>query len=182
MKAWIAASALALEMVALDARADLPGPKDYAIAEEPVGTVQVTLVSHGTPTCPASGLLRKDVRSGEVVRITLCEAGTFTDECVPAGTYQYGLAKPYACDGRDAFYYRQVTVAGSMDLCVRSGSPPAPADGVPWEGRGPMVCGDAGGSGGGCGTARAGVLGTNLAVLLAGLALWRWRAGRRRRR
>jgi hypothetical protein len=175
MKTWIVASAAtALAALTFDARADLPGPNDYVVLEDPPGRVSIFLLSHGTPTCPETGLLRKDVGSGEVVRITACEGGMFTDECVPAGVYQYGLAEPYACDGRDAYYYRQATIAGFSDVCVRQGDPPEPVDEVPWEGRSRLVCGEAG-----CGTTGAGVLGMNLVLLLAGAVLWRWRAARR---
>ncbi len=172
----VVSAAIALATLAGDARANLPGAKDYLIVEDPPGTVSIIPLSHPAPTCPATGLLRREVDSGEVVRITSCESGTFTDECVPAGTYQYGLAEPYECDGGDAVYYRQVTVDGFFDVCVWRGDPPEPADGAPWEGRGRLVCGETG-----CGAPGAGVLGTNLALLVAGLLLWRRRCSRRPR-
>jgi hypothetical protein len=176
MRSWIAVSAFTL-CAAAAARADTPAPQTYAIDESPPGRVTILPVSHGQRTCPDEGLLRRDVATGAVARITTCDGDAFVDDCVPAGTYEYGLAVPYACEPTGGVYYRRVTVVGADGGdCIEI--PDEPADGVPW-GVDPDVC--AGGDASGCATAGTAVLGGNLLLLLAGLALRARRTLRRRR-
>jgi hypothetical protein len=173
------------------ARADCAMPLDYALTEAPAGRVQICL--RGTlRTCSteaSQGLLRLDETSGEVVRLSACTGDCFLDECVPAGTYQYGLALPFACDGSACFtrYYEEIHVGGPAGECARAGPAPVVVDAgvVPWTIGQQDVCTYhrwPGGSGYGCGLAPHGaVLGTNLAFALVGLLLWRRRPGRRPR-
>ncbi len=193
MRIGIAAVALvALAAGAGPARADAPWPEGYAFDTSVPGTVKVYVHNYQSRRCPDAGLLRRATASGQVVKITACDPGgsaeapfTFVDECVPAGEYQYGLADPLQCTataGTDR--YATVTVtSGAAEGCTPTLAPaPEPvtsSSADEWPTRGPIVCG---GSYGklptGCNTGGA-VLGLDLAVLAAGLALWRRLPGRR---
>ncbi len=186
MKAWKAFAAAAAAVAAAPARADLPAPEGYYSAVEPGGTVEIHVMTSSGRGCPDDGLLRRNTVTGEIVAIATCSDDlTFLDQCVPAGEYQYGLARPLACQSSGGTqYYETVTVTdGAAEGCTRTIVAPAPAGSVPW-GSEQWVChGSYGGPHDsshffGCGT--GGVLGTNLVVLLVGLGLWRWRPGRRR--
>src|SRR5262245_15757631 len=62
-------------------------------------TVTVCLANFGARQCPDQGLLRQNPTSGEVVTLADCNSSAcFVDECVPVGTYRYGLRTPYACN------------------------------------------------------------------------------------
>lgn len=186
MRSWIVAAAVVVTVLApaVEARANCAAPVAYGIEETAPGLVRVCLHNFDERRCPDQGLLRRAADGSSVVELTRCdEDGCFLDECVPAGTYEYGLAAPYACHGSSCSteYYGRVTVAGPAGACVRTGDAPVAATGVPWESGRPIVCGYAHGEEGGCSTGAAAVLGTNLAVLLAGLAFWRRRGVRRPR-
>jgi len=166
------------------ALADCALPVGYRIVPDSQGNVQIYLENFAGRTCPDHGLLRRDLASGDVVMIAACAGDAFLDECVPAGSYQYGLAVPYSCAAAscDTQYYQTVQLAGPSDSCTRSGPAPAPVDPatVPWSDQ-QDVC-SYHRLLGGCGVApRGAVLGTNLVLGLAGLALWRRRPGRRPR-
>lgn len=180
MRPWIAAVAVAAgAALAVEARANCAAPVGYDIEETTPGLVRVCLQTFEERRCPDEGLLRRAVDGGAIVELTRCdEDGCFLDECVPAGTYEYGLAVPYACHSSSCStaYYGRVTVAGPPGACVPTGDAPSGATDVPWESGRPLVCGYGGGHASGCNTGAAAVLGTNLAVLLAGLALRRRRA------
>ena len=169
------------------AGADCALPAAFRFVLDPPGDVQIHLQSSAGRTCPDQGLLRLDVTSGDIIEITACLGEAFLDECVPAGSYQYGLAVPYDCEASACFtrYYDTLDVVGPSGACTPGGPAPAPAASVPWSTR-QDVCtyrGSSGESGCGCGLdPRGAVLGTDLAFLLAGLSLWRWRPGRRRPR
>ncbi len=185
MRSWGPVLGAAAALLATEVRADCALPAGYHVTEDPAGRVGVCLVNDPGRTCPDAGLLRRNVNSGDVVEITTCDGGCFVDECVPAGTYQYGLAQPYACQPASCYtaYYQEATVAGAAPGCTPTVAPPAAASTVPWGGQ-QNVCGyqPAGAGSSGCGLAPAGtVLGTNLALFLLGMVLWHWGAGRRAR-
>jgi len=164
-----------------EALADCALPPAYDLLPDSSGDLQVRLLY--TPRkCPDEGLLRLDVTSGDIVMITACVGEDFLDECVPAGIYRYGLAAPFDCAGGVCFapYYGTYESPGPSESCKRGGPLPTPAQSVPW-GSQPYVC-TYRSSSGGCGVdPRGAVLGTNLLLGLVGLALWRWRPGRRPR-
>jgi hypothetical protein len=69
------------------------------------------------------------------------DAGAFVDECVPAGSYDYGLEAPFSCSECGAAYYVEVDVgSGGGGTCTRSPGDPGPMDGgtVPWGDSGPQ--------------------------------------------
>ncbi len=181
MRVWRAVAAMALAGVGTAARADLPMPDGYYAAVEPGGTVEIHVaVSSGSRGGPDDGLLRRNTATDDIVELTTCsDEHTFLDQCVPAGEYQYGLAKPLACQVSGTEYYGVATVTvGAAAGCTRTIDAPIAASSVPW-GAEQYVCHSTyEGPGSSCAT--SGVLGANLLVLLAGLALWRWRPGRRR--
>ena len=183
MRAWIAVAAAAGIALASEARANCAMPVGYDVQEVSPARVRICLEDFEGRTCPDAGLLRRPVGGDATVLITTCDGdGCFLDECVPEGTYEYGLAEPFACvrSACSTSYYGTVTVTGRVEGCVRSGDAPQPADDVPWTSGDEFVCTYGNTQGSGCGTGPA-VLGANLAVLLAGLALWRWRGTRRPR-
>ncbi len=172
----------AAALLAVEARADCALPADYSVTEAPAGTVTIRLWGAGRK-CPDDGLLRQGPGAADVVKITTCDGDDFVDQCVPAGTYRYGLATPYQCQPSSCgtFFFTTAVVAGAAPECVRTVAAPVAATGVPW-GDDRTICGYGAGRETGCGLAPAGtVLGTNLALFLLGMALWRWRAGRRAR-
>jgi len=167
-----------------EALADCALPVGYNIKPDAQGDVQILLENYAQRVCPDQGLLRLDTVSGDVVEITACVGDAFFDECVPAGTYQYGLAVPYACAGSACYtqYYETAELAGPSDGCTAGGPAPVPVDPaiVPWKDKQDVCAYHP--SSGGCGIdPRGAVLGTNLVLGLVGLALWRWRPGRRPR-
>jgi hypothetical protein len=194
---WITAAAVALSAHATAARADCAMPVGYAVREEPAGRVRICLENFAGRTCPDQGLLRTRVdlrcepaggapadpaRCAEIKKLTSCdEAGCFVDECVPAGTYRYGLQEPYTCvhAACETSYYAEVTVTGAAAECVRTGPAPEDAATVPWS-NDPLVCDYGDSDRSGCSTGGS-VLAFDLAALVAGLGLWRLRARRRPR-
>ena len=182
MRAWaIAPAAVALAAIGSPVWADMPAPQEYLISEPAPGMVVVRVLNYAGRTCPDQGLLRRNVASGEIVEITTCQdAQDFLDQCVPAGDYQYGLAVPFACEGSGGtYYYGAVTVSQGASLdCTRTIDAPVAALSVPWS-EAVTVCAPSYSNdrSHGCGTGGT-VLGTNLLVLLAGAAIWRWRPRR----
>jgi hypothetical protein len=158
---------------------DAPEPLWYLLTED-AGTVRVCLSANSGRTCPDQGLLRRDTATGEIVRVDTCDAGgCFLEQCVPAGTYQYGLAVPYTCQGaRAAYAFGQLTVTGAAAGCTRTVAAPSSAAAVPW-GASELACNNyhGPGSAGGCATSGA-VLGLNGLVLAAGALIWRLRRRR----
>lgn len=184
MRAFTTTLAAAAAFLAAPARANAPAPEMYSIDEPAAGTVVIDVLNYAERACPDEGLLRRNVDTGEIVRITTCQGDAFLDECVPAGNYQYGLAEPLVCNETTGtqYYGEQTVTVGAGESCTRTVDAPVPAESVPWT-TDQWVCtssyhgpGEDGGSG--CNTGGA-VLGTNLLVLVAGLALWRRRIGRR---
>jgi len=172
-------AALVVSLVAAGAaRANSPPPATYWIHEGQPGKVWIC-PSMG-PACPERVLLRRDVGSGEIVSVTACvavEPQCYLDECVPAGTYQYGFAVPYRCEETGSYFYEQIEAQGAPPGCTRTGPAPAPAASVPWSSRQVICRSTYGHSDGGCSTL-GGVVGLNL--LAVGLGLGLLRRGRRR--
>jgi hypothetical protein len=154
---------------------DAAAPTTYAVTQD-AGNVTVCLENSRGRVCPDDGLLRRDTQSGVMVSLTACNPDhCFVDECVPAGTYQYGLATPYVCEpaSMTTDFYVEVPVAGADPGCVPAVLPLATS--VPWS-TSRYVC-EYHPDRGGCGTSGA-VLGLNALVLAAGALLWRRRARR----
>ena len=144
-------------------------------------------------------LLRQDVASGTVVALAAhaaaaCPEGSgscFLDECVPTGTYRYGLANPFSC-GRcwdQVPLFTVVTVTDALPGgCLRStgnAAPTAYAKALPWanargDGGAPspwVLC-----SSGGCSINCLGAIaGLDLLVMLGGAALLYARSRRGRK-
>lgn len=185
MKTLLALPLALLVAIPAAASADSGPPDSYSAFENPAGRVTIFL-SGSDRACPDQGLLRRDTVTGEIVRITTCDGGSFVDECVPAGHYQYGLQVPYACGFFGSAFFTTIDVTGprcaeASCSCTRTvAAPEAGIAAVPW-GSDPMVCRGAyfdDHSSSGCATGGA-VLATNFVLLLAGGALWRWRRARR---
>lgn len=184
MRALALTIAFAAALLPAVARANCAMPVGYAAAENPAGRVTVCLQNYAQRSCPDQGLLRERVDTGELVLLSTCNAaGCFVDECVPGGSYRYGLATPYACE-RGACttdYFAVVATPGAPAGCVRSGAAPvAAASAAPWSGKGERVCsyaGPGGESSQGCISAGP-VFAGNALLLVAGAGLW----ARRRRR
>ncbi len=185
MRIGIAIAAVALAVVAGRARADTAWREGYVIEQPEAGTVTIYLHDFVGRGCPDTGLLRRNVATDEVVKITSCSDGsTFIDQCVPAGSSQYGLKDPLKCDkaAGTEFYGTADVTSGAAAGCTRTVTPdpePASASEVQWRSDSLVCAGSYGKLPPGCSTGGA-VLGLNLAVLAAGLALWRRRAGGRR--
>jgi hypothetical protein len=178
----------------------------------PVG-YDVSVVASTVTVQPSSGspagcggdvaMLRQDVASGATVALaTWCalspdpyEGDAYVDECVPAGTYRYGFAEPFACCETccGTYRYEKVTVTTALDPgCQRGeGNPgPTPVDPVAWGvpmGGGELICGyghaDFTNLGSwGCSTAAGSgaVLLLDAAALALGVGLLRRRRGARR--
>lgn len=106
--------------------------------------VKIEPVNFDARACPdADGMLRQTVGTGEIVKLAdYCQAGTelsaYVDECVPAGTYRYGFAKPYECNASSCgtSYFIEATVTDALaNDCARSTGNAAPtsAASVPWK-------------------------------------------------
>jgi hypothetical protein len=133
-----------LALVPMSARADCALGAGYGV-DASSSTVQVCLLT-ALRSCPdPSGLLRQNVATGEVVRLadycttTSGNVGCYVDECVPKGTYRYGLSVPYDCRERGCGgveYFGVATVEADPPAgCARgagNGPPTAWSSGVPW--------------------------------------------------
>ena len=141
-----------------------------------------------SPYTPPTLFLRQDEATGEVVSIsTTCDVTScFNDECVPPGTYRYGLASPFACGCGGAAFFEEVTVDAALSNCARDPTSPVPVAGTmtpPWV-MGTNIVASMncpGGGWGGCemvGSDRDKVLAVDFLVAAVGLAAV---IGRRRR-
>jgi hypothetical protein len=146
-------------------------------------TVTVCLRNFGARQCPDQGLLRQNPANGELVSLADCDSNAcFVDECVPQGTYRYGLKDPYACNSASCgtYYFAEATVSTALGSCTRTSGftgPTAFTGGAPW-GNNPQICGY--GPSCGCASTGAGaVFALNAVALGAGLLL---RARERKRR
>jgi hypothetical protein len=140
-------------------------------------TVVVCLRNFGARQCPDQGLLRQDPAAGELVSLADCDSNAcFVDECVPEGTYRYGLRTPYACNSASCgtYYFTEVTISTAPGSCTRTSGftgPTAFTGGAPW-GNNPQICGYGGGPPCGCASTSAGaVFALNAVALGAGLLL-----------
>jgi hypothetical protein len=115
-------------------------------------TVTIEPLNFGERGCPDSaGMLRENVRTGELVKLAdycsgVTKPGTasesassaaYVDECVPAGTYRYGFAKPYDCHPSSCStdYTVEAVIEPTVAiLCTRSpdNSAPTAATTKPW--------------------------------------------------
>jgi hypothetical protein len=157
-------------------------PTSYTLKPEGEG-VLVCPRNFRSRGCPdPGGMLRQNVKTGEVVKLNdACKGderesdpGCYLDACVPAGTYRYGFAKPYACQSSSAStdYWEDITVA---DGCKGEATKHAAFEGkVPWEGKEQAICHyQGGGSNGdnGCAHCTVGAVGSRLAPALFALGL-----------
>lgn len=180
-------AAVALTPAPAPARGNCAAPGDYEITQTGA-TVRICherLLDPQHRTCPGDGLLRLNA-AGEAALITACDADRcFVDECVPAGTFEYGLKTPFACGYTcsPSVYYGTAVVPGAGAGCQRTLTPPTVYTGaVPWTfGADPSIdCPGRARDTGGCGSAgAAGVLSLNAAIFAVGALLWRARARRR---
>jgi len=140
-------------------------------------TVTVCLMNFNDRKCPDQGLLRQNPSTGAVVTLADCDSNAcFADECVPPGTYRYGLKSPYACNssscGTD--YFTEATVSAPLGGCIRTSGftgPTAFTGSVPW-GNEPQICGYGGAPSCGCRSTGAGaVFALNAVALGTGLLL-----------
>ncbi len=185
-----------------DARANCVPPAKYTASARGNTATACFELYHGQDECTGI-MLRQNAATGEVVRIANghCEVvsggdsfpythrACFTDECVPAGTYYYGLSVPLSCGcSTSKFHTEAVPVASDPDpSCVPSaaGEPPVPFDAeVPW-GDDNDVCPVAEDDGTGMACALQGrtthvVLGLDAAFVLAGFLTLAWRRRNRR--
>jgi len=130
-------------LVASHARADCANGSSY---DTSVSGNTVTIGLDNTDrVCPdASGMLRENEATGEVVVLgDFCGKSqyesAYVDECVPQGTYRYGLALSYdcshgGCGGVEIFH--EVTVVDPLNVtCTRSSGNPGPTttnEAPPW--------------------------------------------------
>ena len=185
-----------------DARANCVPPAEYTASVRGNTVTACFQLYHGQEECTGV-MLRQNPATGEVVRIanSHCEVvsaggsfpythrACFTDECVPAGTYYFGLADPLSCGcSSSKFHSEAVPIASDpAPSCEPSGTGEPPMSyeaAVPW-GNDNDVCpvhedGDAGMA---C-TLRARtthlVLGLDAAFMLAGFLTLAWRRRNRR--
>lgn len=135
---------------------------------------------HDVNPCGQDGLLRRDTRTGAIVLLDSCaEQGCFVDECVPPGSYQYGLRTPFqccsACSG--TYYYADVTTSASVSGCLRARPAPTAYSAVaPWADN-KLICDYKGMIG--CASTAATVLSGNALLLLLGLGVAVWTRCRR---
>jgi hypothetical protein len=92
----------------------------------------------GSYLCPDSGrMLRENVETGEVVvLLSLCthpnwtnQVLCFVDECVPKGTYRYGLETPFECYNASCWptpFYGELTVSADPSSCLFNEENPGP--------------------------------------------------------
>jgi hypothetical protein len=167
------------------------------------GQYDVTVTGNSVYICsppyncePSTALLRQDVATGTVVRLSgFCgtpDSGTlghepcYEDECVPTGNYRYGFTAPQCGCGGNAPYWGAATVTSPLSpSCTRSSGDNAPVGedgGAPWPADGQQFdsCSGTGGPGAqgpscGC-SSPASVFGVDVALFLFSLVL----LGRRR--
>jgi hypothetical protein len=170
---------VAVAMAPVLARADCAESPAYQ------ATVNGNTVSVSTDfdsTCPGTtAMLRQDVATGAVVDLasycgTVEDSGSYVDECVPPGTYRYGLQVPFMCEGCGATaYFAIATVTAALPMsCTRSPGDPGPTttSTVPAWGTGaeaPQY--ESCSHGCDCDTATATVVGANSVALGAGVSL-----------
>jgi hypothetical protein len=138
--------------VTADVLANCAMPVSYlaTVAGNQVTIRPTNFVRRGCPD--SSGMLRENVATGELVKLddfcteTSSEEvlSSYVDECVPAGSYRYGFAVPYACVEAACFtdFFVDAKVESVLDsTCQRSSgnSGPSPAASKPWPTT-PSIC------------------------------------------
>jgi hypothetical protein len=133
-------------------------PTNYYITVEN-NTVAVAPLNFQKRTCPdASGMLRQNIATGETVKLAdYCattgkdgpfkyssETSSYLDECVPAGKYRYGFAKPYeccsSCCGTLLYGEAEVTTLLTTDCRRATGNhEPVATANMPWS-HTSMIC------------------------------------------
>jgi len=94
----VAAAVLALILAPRPAHAGCPAEPAYTLTA--MGNTVAVCALGATYRCTSSThFLRQDEATGEVVSIAATCPGCFNDECVPPGTYRYGLSSPFNCSG-----------------------------------------------------------------------------------
>jgi MYXO-CTERM domain-containing protein len=105
--------------------------------DEETGTV---VICADNRQCSGGGaIIRENTETGEVVEISgACQEEDYNscwiDECVPAGTYRYGLSRPLDCGCGSSEIFVGVDVTTTVEGCVpgQGGSVVAREEGVPW--------------------------------------------------
>ncbi len=101
-----------------------PPPVSYGLTSEVSGNT-VLICPLYFPTCQGCGpLVRENVATGEIVelskRCATIQIRCFVDECVPAGTYRYGLSKDDRCNrGVPACMSTRAVVGETLLSCER---------------------------------------------------------------
>ena len=193
---WLSVSlALACLSVAGSVRADCAQGSNYQVTVK--GRTVTVGLDQTTRTCgDPGGMMREDEATGDVVLLAnFCGTGEFgesayVDECVPPGTYRYGLAAPYdcsepGCGGVDVF--QEATVTAPPDpSCARAASDPGPTATTvspPWEtGAEPTQAKSCPTGGLFCSAATTTVVSMNAAAVGAGLVAFVVASRLRRRR
>lgn len=93
-------------------------------------------------TCSMDGMmLRQNVDTGEVVELpAVCGEDfydhCYVDECLPAGTYRYGLATPLPCGCGTRYFFEEITIEEELDENCEVSDPNLVAlpytDELPW--------------------------------------------------
>lgn len=196
MRPLLAAAALFALFTPGVVRANCARPVDYEVRLEG-STVVVQPWNFEERGCGGvEPMLRQDASTGATVQLAeFCGAQVdpsygrpYLDECVPAGTYRYGFARPYSCApyACGTWRWEEITVATDPVGCTRSSGNPGPSAYAPvgWggEGQGAKICGygEDPADAAGCATA-PGASGAVLLLDAAALALG-WALLRRRRR
>jgi len=139
MKTLSISFAALLLSAASGARADCALGATYDVSNSAPNSVTVCLISTGLDcSTTAQVMLRQDTSTGAIVQIAnFCSSATaaqpscFIDECVPEGSYRYGLADPFTCADKGCgnsvpyFIDAQVTTALTSS-CARSAGDPGP--------------------------------------------------------
>ena len=99
----------------------------------------VVICADGRDCSGGEPLIRQDVETGEVVEISgACQEGDysscFVDECVPVGSYRYGLEEPLQCGCGSREVFVEVEVTTTVQACVPSegAAEVVRAGGAPW--------------------------------------------------
>lgn len=139
-RAWSWAAGAALLLTLHSAHANVAAPLRYEITVD--GNTARICWTFGGGLCDAnqkSPLVRKDVATGATVVVPLhCdERQCFVDECVPAGSYQWGLAEPGKCVGTSRVdYWGEARVTEPLAAaCAPELGPERPTPfmgGLPW--------------------------------------------------
>lgn len=124
---------VAITLAAPSVRANCARPVSYD-ARVAGNTVEIEPVNFEGRGCPdASGMLRKDVATGAIVRLfDQCAEKSYVDECVPPGRYRYGFGAPYVCapSACSTDYFTEVEVTAPLPPTCVSRAKAEPA--VPW--------------------------------------------------